>query len=157
MLYRSTFPALLVLLVWSYTADVAHAQSKPLFHGAEQLDSCVVDLPLTYAKKDKERYIQASHYLEDQELIYAVLDRKSGKANYSRVYVVVETNKDGSDIVYLETAEDHLRMEGLKQAFFPKFKPISERFYNAECFDRQLAAHPELKERVVNAPGEAPR
>ena len=132
-------------------------QSKPLFEGAELLDSCVVELPLSYAKKDKERYTQAARFLEGEELIYAVLDKKSGRANCTRVFVVVETSKDGSEVVYLESSDQHMRMDGLKQAYFPKFKPSTERFYSADCFDRRLLAHPELKAHVVEAPAEAPR
>ncbi|MBK6774368.1 MAG: hypothetical protein IPG74_00485 [Flavobacteriales bacterium] len=44
-------------------AQPCQAQNKPLFEGAEVLDSCLVELPLTYAKKDKERYTQAARYL----------------------------------------------------------------------------------------------
>lgn len=134
-----------------------HAQrSRALFQGAELLDSCVVDLPLTYAKKDKERYTQAAHFLEDQELIYAVRNKKTGMVNYSRVYVVVETAKDGDGYVYVESADQHVKMDGLKEAYFPQFKPANERFYAAECFDRMLAAHPELKAHLVEARPEAP-
>ncbi len=152
--------ALLILLsvvaVSSGTPAVAQS-SKPLFPGAELLDTCVVELPLTYAKKDKERYTQAARFLEGEELIYAVLDKKTKKVNCTRVFVVVETSKDGGETVYLETADQHMRMDGLKQAYFPKFKPASERFYSAECFDKQVNAHPELKDHVVEAPAEAPK
>ena len=138
-------------------AVVAQSSTPPLFEGAEHLDSCIVDLPLTYAKKDKERYTQAARFLEGQELIYAVLDKKTRKANCTRVFVVVETSSDGTELVYLETSDKHMQMEGMKQAYFPKFKPSTERFYLAECFDRQVAAHPELKARVVETPAEIPK
>lgn len=136
----------------------ATAQNKkPLFPGAEALDTCVVELPLTYAKKDKERYTQAARFLEGEELIYAIRDKKSKKVNCTRVFVVVETGADGEATVYLETTEHHMRMDGLKQAWFPQFKPASERFYAAECFDRQLEAHPELKAHLVETPTEIPK
>lgn len=132
-------------------------QQKPLFAGAQVLDSCAVELPLTYAKRDKERYTQAAHFLEGEELIYAVRDKKTKRVNCTRVFVVVEASKDGSEVVYLETSDDHMRMDGLKQAFFPQFKASSERFYNARCFDGVMAAHPELRTHVVEATAEAPR
>jgi hypothetical protein len=136
----------------------SHAQSgKPLFEGAELLDTCLVELPLTYAKKDKERYTQAARFLEGEELIYAVLDKKTRKVNCTRVFVVVERSKDSTEVIYLETADQHMQMDGLKQAYFPKFKPATERFYSAECFDKRLSEHPELKEHVVEAPAEGPR
>ncbi|MEO8066656.1 MAG: hypothetical protein ABI599_03075 [Flavobacteriales bacterium] len=125
-------------------AQPCQAQSKPLFEGAEVLDSCVVELPLTYAKKDKERYTQAARYLENDELIYLTYDKKSHAASYARVYVVVDMAKDSSEFVYMESAKDHLVMGGAKQASFPQFKASTQRFYNAACFDKQLAAHPEL-------------
>ena len=131
-------------------------RGKPLFPGAELLDSCVVDLPLTYAKKDKERYTQAARFLEDQELVYAVRDKKTHRMNCTHVFVVVETTKDGNEFVYVENAEQHLRMDGMKQAYFPQFKPATERFYSADCFARQVSAHPELKEQLVDTPAEAP-
>lgn len=134
------------------------AQSgKPLFAGAERLDSCLVELPLTYAKKDKERYTQAARFLEGEELIYAVLDKKTKKVNCTRVFVVVERSKDSTEVVYIETADQHMQMDGLKQAWFPKFKPATERFYSADCFDKRLSEHPELKEHVVESTAEAPR
>ena len=136
---------------------VVRSQPKPLFPGAEHLDSCLVDLPLTYAKKDKERYVQAARFLEDQELIYAVLDKKTRQVNYTRVYVVAETAQDGSTFVYVEDAAQRLRMDDLKQAYFPKFRPATERFYNAACFDRRLVAHPALKEHLHEAPAEGPK
>ncbi|MFZ1689336.1 MAG: hypothetical protein WAU70_18080, partial [Flavobacteriales bacterium] len=78
-------------------AAPCQAQSKPLFEGAELLDSCAVDLPLTYAKKDKERYTQAARYLENEELIYLTVDKKTGTASYARVYVVVDMSKDSTE------------------------------------------------------------
>jgi hypothetical protein len=131
------------------------AQDKPLFPGAEFLDSCLVELPLTYAKKDQERYMQAARYLDNEELIHLTYNKQSGTASYARVYVVVETAKDGTDLVYIETTEDHLRMGGAKQAYFPKFRPSTQRFYNADCFDRQVAAHSDL-ERILRK-GEPPK
>jgi hypothetical protein len=116
-----------------------------------------VELPLTYAKRDKERYTQAARFLEGEELIYAVRDKKTKKVNCTRVFVVVETAKDGSELVYLETSDQHMRMDGLKQAYFPQFKPSSERFYNAACFDRVISAHAELKERLVEEGAQPPR
>jgi hypothetical protein len=134
------------------------AQSgKPLFAGAELLDTCMVELPLTYAKKDKERYTQAARFLEGEELIYAVLDKKTKKVNCTRVFVVVERSKDSTEVVYIETADQHMQMDGMKQAWFPKFKAASERFYSAECFDKRLSEHPGLKEHVVETRAEAPR
>ena len=141
--------ALLVFLLT--TSMVAHAQRKPLFPGAEKLESCTVDLPLTYAKKDKERCVQAARFLEDQELIYA------GRMNCTRVFVVVDKAADGGEYVYVEEAAQRMRPDGLKQAWFPKFKPASERFYNATCFDAQVAAHPELKEVLVEMATEGPK
>jgi hypothetical protein len=153
MRIRSFFPSTLVMMAITCTASTdCRAQDKPLFTGAEHLDSCVVDLPLTYAKKDKERYMQAARFLEDQELIYLNYDKKEGKAFYSRVYVVVQTTKDGSEVVHLESTDDHLTMGGVKEALFPKFKASTERFYNADCFDRRLAAHPELQAVLVVKP-----
>lgn len=124
---------------------VVRAQDAPLFPGEPLLDTCRVELPLTYSKADKERYMQAARFLEDQELVYLRFDKKKGAATYTRVYVMVETSKDGSEIVYLETTDDHLRMGGAKQAFFPRYNKRTERFYQADCFDRQVAQHPELK------------
>lgn len=127
----------------------AQAQDKPLFTGAELLDSCIVDLPLTYAKRDKARYTAAANAWKEEELIYLVYDKKSGKGRYTRVYVVPFTSKDGREFVYIESSADHHRTTGAKQALFPKFEPARQRFYRASCFDRQLAAHPELKGTVV--------
>ena len=124
------------------------AQSEALFPGAEKLDTCLVELPLTYAKKDIERYTQAARYLENEELIYLTYNKKDNSVSYSRVFVVVQTANDGKDFVYVESTEDHMRMGGAKQAFFPKFTPSKERFYNATCFDAQLAQHPELAEKL---------
>ncbi|MCC7500980.1 MAG: hypothetical protein IT229_00530, partial [Flavobacteriales bacterium] len=117
----------------------------------EHMDSCVVELPLTYAKKDKERYTQAARFLEDVELIYLSYDKKTKAATYTRVYVVAESSKDGGDFVYIENAKDHLVMDGLKQAFFPRFNASKERFYNADCFDAHIATHPELKGMLKEA------
>lgn len=142
----------LLLLMVALRAVPALAQDKPLFAGEPLLDTCRVDLPLTYAKADKERYVQAAHFLEDQELVYLRFDKKTGKATYTRVYVMVEKTKDGEDYVYLETAEDHLRMGGAKQAFFPRYNKRIERFYDAGCFDAQVAQHPELKDVVSEGP-----
>lgn len=139
--------AALTLIFFAFQGQ-AQSAPKPLFEGAEHLDSCVVELPLTYAKKDKDRYTQAARYLEDVELIYLTHDKKTHNTNYSRVYVVVMTAKDGAESVYLESTRDHMVMGGAKQAVFPQFKPSTQRFYNAECFDRQLITHPELKDRL---------
>ena len=121
------------------------------------MDTCIVELPLTYAKKDKERYTQAARFLEGEELIYAVLDKKTKQLNCTRVFVVVEMSKDSTEVIYLETSDQHMQMGGLKQAWFPKFKPSSERFYSAECFDKQMTAHPDLKAHVVEASVEVPK
>lgn len=147
-------PLLLLLITM---AAVAHAQRKPLFPGAHKLEACTVDLPLTYAKKDKERCVQAARFLEDQELVYAIRDKATGRMNCTRVFVVVEKAADGGEYVYVEEAAQRMRPDGLKQAWFPKFKPASERFYNATCFDAQMAAHPELKEQLVEMAAEAPK
>lgn len=150
----------LPLIAFSAFLNVAPAQAqnrKPLFPGAEALDTCSVELPLTYAKKDKERYTQAARFLEGEELIYAVLDKKTKMLNCTRVFVVVERSADSTEVVYIETADQHMQMDGLKQAWFPKFKAASERFYAAECFDKQVAAYPALKQRVVEGKAEAPK
>lgn len=147
--------ALLVFLLT--TAMAAHAQRKPLFAGADKLEACTVDLPLTYAKKDKERCVQAARFLEDQELIYAIRDKATGRMNCTRVFVVVEKAADGGEYVYVEEGAQRMRPDGLKQAWFPKFKPASERFYNATCFDAQVEAHPELKEVLVEMATEGPK
>ncbi len=137
--------------------NIADAQSrKPFFPGAELLDTCTVALPLTYAKKDKERYTQAALFLESEELIYAVLDKKTKKLNCTRVFVVVEKSADGTEVVYLETADQHM-VDGLKQAWFPKFRAASERFYSAECFDGKVAVRPELREHLVEGKAEVPK
>lgn len=148
--------ALLLLILTTFTL-YGHAQRKPLFTGAEKLEACVVDLPLTYAKKDKERCIQAARFLEDQELIYAIRDKATGRMNCTRVFVVVDKAADGGEYVYVEESAQRMRPDGLKQAWFPKFKPSTERFYNATCFDAQLAAHPELKEQLVEMAAEGPK
>jgi hypothetical protein len=148
----------IALLMFLLTGAMAgHAQRKPLFTDAEKLEACAVDLPLTYAKKDKERCIQAARFLEDQELIYAIRDKATGRMNCTRVFVVVEKAADGAEYVYVEEAAQRMRPDGLKQAWFPKFKASSERFYNANCFDAQLAAHPELKEQLVEMATEGPK
>ena len=121
-------------------ASAMHAQEQALFAGAELLDSCVVELPLTYAKKDKEHYTQAARYLEDVELIHLKYDKKTKTASYTRVFVVVMSAKDGSEYVYVESTKDPLSMGGAKTATFPKYAPNVERYYNAACFDAQLAA-----------------
>jgi hypothetical protein len=123
----------------------AQSTTPPLFPGAEHLESCLVDLPLTYAKKDKERYTQAARGLKDVELVYLTVDKKTKVARYSRVYVVVATFNDGDHYVYVESVKDHLNVSGAKTALFPKYTPSRERFYKATCFDAQLSAHPELK------------
>ncbi len=155
-MYQGFLPLIAVVALCRPALSSAQG-GKSLFPGAEQLDTCVVELPLTYAKKDKERYTQAARFLEGEELIYAVLDKKTKKVNCTRVFVVVELSKDSAELVYIETADQHMQMDGLKQAWFPKFKPATERFYSAECFDRQMAAHPELKERLVEGKVEAPQ
>jgi len=63
------------------------------------------------------------------------------------------TAKDGSGFVYVESAKDHLSMGGTKTATFPKYAPSTERYYNATCFDAQLAAHPELGALVKEVGG----
>ena len=153
-----TFLLLLITVAAVTCPKLSQAQSKkPLFEGAGLLDTCLVALPLTYAKKDKERYTQAARFLEGEELIYAVLDKQTRKVNCTRVFVVVERSKDSTEVIYLETADQHMQMDGLKQAYFPKFKRATERFYSAECFDTRLSEHPELKEHVVEAQAVAPK
>ena len=44
----------LLVVAASFSPALSSAQSKPLFPGAELLDTCVVELPLTYAKKGRE-------------------------------------------------------------------------------------------------------
>ncbi|MBS1580672.1 MAG: hypothetical protein JST66_00575 [Bacteroidetes bacterium] len=149
-LHRSFRSAAVILALTGCTV-IAHAQDAPLFPGEPLLDTCRVDLPLTYSKADKERYVQAARFLEDQELAYLRFDKKKGAATYTRVYVMVETSKDGSEVVYLETTDDHMRMGGAKQAFFPRYNKRTERFYQADCFDRQVAQHPELKEILTES------
>lgn len=146
----------LVLLLFA-AAAIVQAQRKPLFPGADKLEACTVDLPLTYTKKDKERCVQAARFLEDQELIYAIRDKATGRMNCTRVFVVVDKAADGGEYVYVEEAAQRMRPDGLKQAWFPKFKPASERFYNATCFDAQVQAHPELKEQLVEMAAEGPK
>lgn len=155
-MHQLLFP-LVAMVALSYPAMSSAQGNKPLFPGANLLDTCVVELPLTYAKKDKERYTQAARFLEGEELIYAVLDKQTKKVNCTRVFVVVELSKDSTEVIYLETSDQHMQMDGLKQAWFPKFKPASERFYSADCFDRQLTAHPELKDHVVEGQAVAPK
>jgi hypothetical protein len=137
----------MILLLGSGTLSIA--QSKSLFAGEEKLSECLVELPLTYAAKDKERYTQAARLLEETELVYLKHDKKTGTTSYSRVFVVVEQSKDGTDLVYVESSDDHLRMGGSRQAMFPKFRPATERFYNAACFDQKIIEFPELKDRVI--------
>lgn len=149
VLHRSLRSIIVIVALAGMPA--AHAQDAPLFPGEPLLDTCRVDLPLTYSKADKERYVQAARFLEDQELAYLRFDRKKGTATYTRVYVMVETSKDGSESVYLETTDDHLRMGGAKQAFFPRYNKRTERFYQADCFDKQVAQHPELKAILVES------
>ena len=122
----------------------AQRPAAPLFPGEEGLHTCTVELPLTYQAKDKERYLQAARFMEDQELIYLQYDKRTKKAGYMRVFVVVDASKGGEPLVYLERAEDRMKVGGLKETFFPKFKPGSQRFYNAECFDKATAADPTM-------------
>ena len=134
------------------TTTGAYAQQPPLFPGAEVLDTCVVDLPLTYAKKDKARYTEAARRLEDVELILLIYNKKTAKASYQRVYAVVFAGKSGEEFVYVESSEDHHSMGGTKRAIFPKYAPKTSRYYDAACFDRQLAAQSELQSTVQLAP-----
>ncbi len=152
-------PTMKLLLIATITActlacaQPCQAQNKPLFEGAEVLDSCLVELPLTYAKKDMERYTQAARYLENDELIYLTVDKKTGTATYARVYVVVEMAKDSGEFVYIESTDDHLRMGGARQATLPKYSPSKQRFYNAACFDEHLSRHPDVKAKLEEVPG----
>ena len=126
-----------------------------MFPGAEHFDTCVVELPLTYAKKDKERYMQAARFLEGEELIYITAVRKSGTASYARVFVVVEIAKDGSESVHIQRAADQMRTDGVKQAVFPKFTPSEQRFYNATCLDARSERHADLTALLKEGPLEA--
>lgn len=137
--------SLLPLLFSALLSGAPQTPTKPLFPGDEALNSCVVELPLTYAARDRERYIQAAKFLEDQELVLVTWDRKAGTGTYQRVFVVAETMKDGSTSVYLEHAADRMKSGGLKEALFPRIKPATQRFYNAACFDEQVAVDSALQ------------
>ncbi|MFZ1688238.1 MAG: hypothetical protein WAU70_12485, partial [Flavobacteriales bacterium] len=91
---------------------------------------------------------QAARYLENEELIYLTVDKKTGTASYARVYVVVDMSKDSTEYVYIESTDDHLRMGGSREAVFPKYSPSKQRFYNAACFDAHIGRHPELKAKL---------
>jgi len=141
--HQTTFCAFLVLLLWPCTTQ---AQNKPVFYGSEQLDHCAVDLPLTYANKDEARYTAAAKGLENVELVYLAVDKKSGDAKYERVFVGVGSAK-GKSFVYLETPEDHNAPGPTKTAMFKAYKAKTNGFYRADCFvavldaDRELARH----------------
>lgn len=132
-------PLLIAATFASLLAATEQDTPKPLFPGDGSLASCVVDLPLTYAPRDRERYMQAAKFLEDQELVLVTWDRKAGKGSYQRVFVMTEAMKDGTTAVYLEHAADRLKSGGMKEAWFPRIKPATQRFYDAQCFDEQVA------------------
>ena len=152
---KNAVPSLLVttvLLIIQGANSEVHAQGVPLFPGEEYLDSCVVDLPFSAEKKVRQQDIEAARALEEQELVYLTYDKKEKKSRCTRVYVMIDTNDDGSESMYLETTVEHRRADGDKQVYLPKYKANSERFYDAQCFDRALIAHPEVNEYVVITP-----
>jgi hypothetical protein len=151
MIPRPSALAVLLMFAAACVSSTARAQEEPLFPGADHLDTCLVDLPFSSAKKVKPEQIEAARLLEEQELVYFTFDKKKNKGLYTRVYVMIDANDDGSEYMYLETSEDHRAKNGMKQSFMPKFSPRSERFYDAQCFDRELVAHPELKSNVAEA------
>lgn len=126
-------------------ASFVHAQGKPIFPGAERLDSCTVDLPLTYRKKDEVRYMAAATALKEQELIYLRYHRKRKRATLQRVYVVAKHTNDGREYVFLEGTDSHHRVGTTTEVIFPAYRKKNERFYTAACFDAKLAANPDLR------------
>jgi len=147
----SSLPAVLVFTAWCVTPG-ACAQDSELFPHAQLLDTCQVELTFTTGRKVKAEYIEAARALEEQELIYLSYDKKKNKGIYTRVYVMIDENDDGSESMYLETSEDHRSKDGAQQSFMPKYNAHDERFYDAQCFDREVAAFPELNDSVIASP-----
>lgn len=139
---------IIVILLLAFTISIrTYGQDSELFTGEYKLNSCKVDIPLTYKNKDKPTYIKGAKENKDTELVLLSYNKKTKKATYSIYYIVVDEIK-GEVFVYLETPETHNLTTGEKQSIFSPFKVKYDRFYKADCFMKIINDNPDLNEII---------
>ena len=139
--------AILILFISLTISLKLFGQEIELFLGENKLNSCRLDIPLTYKKKHRTEYIKAAKENKDVELVLLRYDKKTKKVKYSTYYIVA-IKRENETLVYLETTDNHASDDGQINALFVQFKPKYDRFYTADCFKNVLAENPSLKEKI---------
>lgn len=141
MKIKLLFSLCATLLFFSMTTD----GNEELFANESKLNSCRLDIPLTYGKRDDKIVAEKAQTLKGKELVLLRYDKKSKEVTYKRYYLESETK--GSTIYnYLIARKNYL--ENKKTVLFLNYKSKYDRFYLSECFDEIVSADDILKKTL---------
>ncbi len=137
---------ILTITVLSLVSLTTGAKKDKLIKVDNLLDSCRLNIPLTYSKKDSKIVHEKAKELKGQELVLLHFDKKTSEISYKRYYLESEYNADSKLIAnYLiipSKYENYLK--GDINVVFLKYKSKYDRFYKSTCFDSIMAKHKDI-------------
>lgn len=143
MRFRYT-TALIILIILTTTG---YSQTSELFPGASKLASCKVDIPLTYKKKDRERYIKGATENKNIELVLLKYNKRTKKLSCAKYYLDVYETANKTFVI-AEKPENHIHGHSPKIVEFIDMNPKYDCFYKAKCFKEILSKNKELRETI---------
>ncbi len=135
------FTSLLYLIAFN---NISYSQNEELFKGENLLDTCKLNIPLTYKKKDMKVCAITGNEYKDKEIILLRYDIEKNELSYSPCYIVVDDK-----FIYFETPEMHASTSLERKAIFLNYNPNKQRFYDAACFKNILEQNIELKSIIT--------
>ncbi|MCC3156221.1 hypothetical protein LJ737_03180 [Hymenobacter sp. 15J16-1T3B] len=142
---------MLLLILWTSLVRLCGEPTAParpeLFPGEQQLNSCALDLPLTYLKKDMPAAVRAARAHQNEPLVLVSYNPQTHQISAQRVFVRVFTQaKTGKEVIYQEAAAEQHLPSGARKGLFTRLNPQTDRYYRAACFDETVAATPALQQ-----------
>lgn len=125
----------LIIFILAIPTLIFAQTSEDLFKGESLLKDCLADIPLTYKKKDLDKYLNAADKYKNIEIIFLHIDKKTRKIQYER-YFVEKFEKNDFRTVYLRKPEN--MSSDKPEMIFPPYNSKWDRFYIAECFDKKI-------------------
>ncbi len=122
-----------VISMW-VTQSFAQSVNNNLESLKTEKKECLLDIPLTYKKKDELKMSKAVEELKGKELVYVSYNKKKGGI-VSENYFLVSTIKGGKTFNYLVPAKDY-KAGNLSKAVFVDYSEKRNAFFLLECYEK---------------------
>lgn len=122
------------------------AKKGELFNGDNLLDSCRLNIPLTYSKKNSKIVHKKAKELKGEELVLLQFNKKTQDVTYKRYYLesvlTIDSKSIANYLIIPSKYDDYLK--GDIEVVFLKYQSKYDRFYKSTCFDSIMVLHKEI-------------